>query len=120
MDAPVQLPPVIERTPKPGAKRVVGLDVARGLLMAYVLIVIHGRHLPALETFQAWLDPFRRAEGHAYMMLSWHLWFVTPFLVVTALMPILARWPVWRMAPLWVWAASAALIVLAVDTYWLR
>src|SRR5262249_38498823 len=119
-------------------KRVAGLDVARGLLMAYVVIVIHGsfwlgiipapassallfemplifivsgaafshapqpltlnsyafyllnrgvrilapywaytfvcaliviyaRQLPALETLQAWLDPFRRAEGHAYM-----------------------------------------------------
>ena len=84
------------------------------------LIVIYARGLPLLETFQAWLDPFRRAEGHAYMMLSWHLWFVTPFMVVTALMPILARWPVWRMAPLWVWAASGALIVLAVDTFWLR
>jgi len=191
MDALTQLPPVMERTPKPGAKRVVGLDVARGLLMAYVVIVIHGsfwlgiipapansillfemplifivsgaafahapqpltlrsyglylfsrgvrilapywaytfvcaliviyaRQLPAMETFVAWLDPFRGAGGHAYMMLSWHLWFVTPFLVVTALMPLLARLPVWRMAPLWVWAASGALIVLAVDTYWPR
>jgi len=174
-----------------GAKRVVGLDVARGLLMAYVVAIIHGsfwlgivpapansillfemplifmvsgaafahapqpltlrsygfylvsrgvrilapywaytfvcaliviyaRHLPALETFAAWLDPFRRAEGHAYMMLSWHLWFVTPFLLVTALMPLLARLPVWRMAPLWVWAASGTLIVLSVDAFWLR
>jgi peptidoglycan/LPS O-acetylase OafA/YrhL len=183
---------VEERAIKPsGAKRVVGLDVARGLLMAYVVIIIHGsfwlgiipapansillfemplifmvsgaafahapqplslrsygfyllsrfvrilapywaytfvcaliviyaRHLPAQETFAAWLDPFRRAEGHAYMMLSWHLWFVTPFLVVTALMPLLGRLPVWRMAPLWVWAASGTLIVLAVDAFWLR
>lgn len=173
------------------AKRDPGLDVARGLLMAYVVIVIHGsfwlglipapqssillfemplifivsgaafahapqpatwraygfyllsrgirimapywaytlvcaviviyaRGLPVGETLLAWLDPFRRAEGHAYMMLSWHLWFVTPFLVVTALMPLLARLPVWRMAPLWVWAAGGALMVLAVDTYWLR
>ena len=181
-----------EKTPSAnGAKRVVGLDVARGLLMAYVVIIIHGsfwlgivpapansillfemplifivsgaafahapqpltlnayglyllsrgvrilapywaytavcaliviyaRQLPALETFVAWLDPFRRAEGHAYMMLSWHLWFVTPFLVVTVLMPWLARLPVWRMAPLWVWAASGALIVLAVDLFWTR
>jgi fucose 4-O-acetylase-like acetyltransferase len=191
MDARTQLPPVIERTPRPGAKRVVGLDVARGLLMAYVVIVIHGsfwlgivpapansillfemplifivsgaafahapqpttlraygfyllsrgvrilapywayaavcaliviyaRQLSPLETFQAWLDPFRRADGHAYMMLSWHLWFVTPFLVITALLPLLARWPVWRMAPLWVWAASGTLIVLGVDAFWLR
>ncbi|MBS0386576.1 MAG: acyltransferase [Proteobacteria bacterium] len=174
-----------------GAKRVVGLDVARGLLMAYVVTIIHGsfwlgiipapansillfemplifivsgaafahapqpktlraygfyllsrgvrilapywaytfvcaliviyaRGLPTLETLQAWLDPFRRAEGHAYMMMSWHLWFVTPFLVVTVLMPWLTRLPVWRMAPLWVWAASGTLIVLAVDTFWLR
>jgi peptidoglycan/LPS O-acetylase OafA/YrhL len=187
MEAPVEQP-VIKSS---GAKRVVGLDVARGLLMAYVVIVIHGsfwlgiipapansillfemplifivsgaafahapqpltwraygfyllsrgvrilapywaytlvcaliviyaRQLPVLETFVAWLDPFRRAEGHAYMMLSWHLWFVTPFLVVTVLMPLLARLPAWRMAPLWVWAAGGALIVLAVDTYWVR
>ena len=84
------------------------------------VIVIYARQLPVGETLLAWLDPFRRAEGHAYMMLSWHLWFVTPFLVITALLPLLARWPAWRMAPLWVWAASGALIVLAVDTYWLR
>jgi hypothetical protein len=84
------------------------------------LIVIYARGLAPLETFRAWLDPFKRAEGHAYMMLSWHLWFVTPFLAVTALMPWLARWPVWRMAPLWVWAASGTLIVLAVDTFWVR
>ncbi|MFZ2029842.1 MAG: acyltransferase family protein [Vitreimonas sp.] len=84
------------------------------------LIVIYARQLPVGETLLAWLDPFRRAEGHAFMMLSWHLWFVTPFLVITALLPLLARLPAWRMAPLWVWATSGALIVLAVDTYWTR
>ena len=173
------------------AKRDVGLDVARGLLMAYVVIIIHGsfwlgvipapanslllfemplifivsgaafahapqpttlrgygfyllsrgvrilapywaytfvaaliviyaRQLPPFETIAAWLDPFRTGAGHAYMMLSWHLWFVAPFLAVTALMPLLARWPVWRMAPLWVWACAGALIVLAVDVLWPR
>lgn len=181
----------VDDKPVKTAKRDVSLDVARGLLMAYVVIIIHGsfwlglipapassillfemplifivsgaafahapqpttlraygfyllsrgirimapywaytlvcaiivifaRQLPVGETLLAWLDPFRRAIGHAYMMLSWHLWFVTPFLVVTALMPLLSRWPMWRMAPLWVWAASGALIVLAVDTYWTR
>jgi peptidoglycan/LPS O-acetylase OafA/YrhL len=174
--------------PKPKANRVVGLDVARGLLMAYVVTIIHGafwlgiipapqssillfemplifmvsgaafahapqpttlgaygfyllsrgvrilapyfaytfvcaliasyaRQTPLWETIVAWLDPVGRGSGHAYMMLTWHLWFVTPFLAVTALMPWLVRWPAWRMAPLWVWAAGGALIVLAVDVF---
>ena len=156
--------------PKPKANRVVGLDVARGLLMAYVVTIIHGafwlgiipapqssillfemplifmvsgaafahapqpttpnaygfyllsrgvrilapyfaytfvcaliasyaRQTPLLETILAWLDPAAPGAGHAYMMLTWHLWFVTPFLAVTALMPWLVRWPAWRMAP---------------------
>lgn len=182
-------PPAPQSAPRAAAKRVVGLDVARGMLMAYVVTIIHGsfwlgiipapvnsllvfemplifivsgaayayapkpaesvrgyftyllsrgvriltpywaytfvcaliviyvRHMPALETMLAWLDPFNRGVGHAYMMLTWHLWFVMPFLGVTALMPLLARWPVWRTAPLWVWAASGALIVFAVDAF---
>ncbi|HVM97402.1 MAG TPA: acyltransferase [Candidatus Acidoferrales bacterium] len=172
---------------EPETPRVVGLDVARGLLIAYVVIVIHGsfwlrivpapenslllfemplifmisgaayayapkpaqsvrsylfyvlsrgvrilvpfwaytfvcsliaifaRHMAPLETIVAWLDPFRGGADHMYMMLSLHLWFVPPFLAVMALMPLLTRLPVWRMAPLWVWAAGGALVVFAVD-----
>lgn len=36
----------------------------------------------------AWLNPVTRGAGHTWKMLSWHLWFVAPFLIVTALMPV--------------------------------
>ncbi|WP_395644723.1 acyltransferase family protein [Terricaulis sp.] len=170
---------------KPGG-RVVGLDVARGALMAYVIIVIHGvfwlgllpqpwstvllfemppifvitgaaffyaergkpltfgsyamfiarRFLRILAPYWAyalaavaivlafgishdpaaalmsWLNPGTRGSGHTFLMLSWHLWFVPPFLAVTALLPFLSRIPAPKL-PLPVWAAIGAGVVLA-------
>jgi peptidoglycan/LPS O-acetylase OafA/YrhL len=171
--------------PKP-ATRVVGLDVARGALMAYIVIVIHGvfwlgllpqpwstallfemppifaitgaayfyaergnvltpasyatylarRLVRILAPYFAyvlvaagvvlalnvsddpaaalwsWLNPNTRGAGHTTLMLSWHLWFVPPFLAVTALLPFLTRIPAPNL-PLWAWALFGAAIVYA-------
>lgn len=168
------------------AGRVVGLDVARGALMAYVIIVIHGvfwlqllpqpwstvllfemppifvitgaaffyaegnkaltlggyamyiarrflrilapywayalvaagvvlalniKHDP-LGALASWLNPATRGAGYTTLMLSWHLWFVPPFLAVTALLPFLTRIPVPKL-PLVAWALIGAGIVYA-------
>lgn len=171
--------------------RVVGLDVARGLLMAHVIIIIHGmfwlrlipqpyssallfemplifmvsgaayyygqikaetfgsaaraygsylgsravrilapylvyalvaaciamamRHLDALQTLRYWLDPYWTGSGYSWLFLNAHLWFISPFLGVTALLPLVARAPAWAKAPLWFWAMAGALIVFAID-----
>lgn len=174
-----------EAKPQPSA-RVVGLDVARGALMAYVVIIIHGvfwlKLLPQLwggallfemppifaitgaaflhaernkaltagsylsylarralrilapyfayvlaaaaivlalnvshdplAALRSWLDPNARGAGRTTLMLSWHLWFVPPFLAVTALLPLLVRLPAPRL-PLWVWALLGGAIVYA-------
>jgi peptidoglycan/LPS O-acetylase OafA/YrhL len=180
------------RQPASGA-RAVGLDVARGALMAYIISVIHGvfwfgilppraaswllfemppvfiitglafyyaermrgrpspyftyllrravrilvpyfayaltcavlvltlRHAdggPSLSeigaALAAWLNPATRGAGHTMWMLSWHLWFVPPFLVVTALLPWLAPRRVWAWVRPWMLAGAGALLMLAV------
>ncbi|MBY0562567.1 MAG: acyltransferase [Hyphomonadaceae bacterium] len=169
--------------------RVIGLDVARGALMAYVVIAIHGMfwlnlvswdvasvflfEMPlifmiagaafylseqgapvnnyfdflarrgvrilvpyfayaivealimialryhevdtALAALGAWLNPINGGAGYSERMMNWHLWFVAPFLAVTALMPFLGPLAARAHAPLWSQALGAAALVLAVD-----
>ncbi|MBL8548053.1 MAG: acyltransferase [Hyphomonadaceae bacterium] len=183
------------KSPPSAAGRDQGLDVARGLLMAWIIIVIHGtfwlgilprgpgslllfemppiflitgaayflgegaRHgrlqagnyadflmrrgvriyLPyavyviaaailvtivkwdgALSAEQgvarlwAWLNPVTRGAGHTWKMLSWHLWFVAPFLIVTALMPLITTKRMPAFVRPWMLAAAALAVVLAI------
>lgn len=182
------------KPPPPAASRDVGLDLARGLLMAWIVIVIHGifwlgiaprgpgswllfemppifvitgaayflgegskqgRLKPAnyfdflmrrgvriyvpylVYVFVAamivtivtwtgslsideigariwsWLNPVTRGAGHTWKMLSWHLWFVAPFLIVTALMPLITTTRVPAVVKPWMLAAPVGLLVLA-------
>ena len=61
----------------------------------------------------AWLNPVTRGAGHTWKMLSWHLWFVAPFLIVTALMPLITARRVPGFVKPWMLAAIAGLAVLA-------
>lgn len=54
----------------------------------------------------AWINPLTRGGGHTMFMMSWHLWFVPPFLLVTALLPFIAP----RGAPRWLRPWMLALI----------
>lgn len=180
--------------PPPAASRDVGLDLARGLLMAWIVIVIHGtfwlgviprgpgawllfemppifvitgaayflgegsnraRWTPAtyfdfllrrgvriyvpflayvivasliaamvkwdgslsLEEIGAsalsWLNPVTRGAGYTWKMLSWHLWFVAPFFIVTALMPFITTRRVPGFVKPWMLAVLAGVVVLA-------
>jgi len=182
--------------PPPAASRDVGLDLARGLLMMWIVIVIHGifwlgiaprepgswllfemppifvitgaayflgegakqgRLQPAnyldflmrrgvriylpylayvlvamvlvtivkwdgslsLEEIGAriwsWLNPVTRGAGHTWKMLSWHLWFVAPFLIVTALMPLFTTKRVPGFVLPWMMAAVALAAIAALN-----
>jgi peptidoglycan/LPS O-acetylase OafA/YrhL len=61
----------------------------------------------------AWLNPVTRGAGHTWKMLSWHLWFVAPFLIVSALMPLISTRRVPGFVRPWMLAAVAGLVVLA-------
>lgn len=61
----------------------------------------------------SWLNPVTRGAGHTWKMLSWHLWFVAPFLIVTALMPLITAKRVAAFVKPWMLAAGAGLLVLA-------
>lgn len=61
----------------------------------------------------SWLNPVTRGAGHTWKMLSWHLWFVAPFLIVTALMPLITTKRVLGFVKPWMLAAVAGLAVLA-------
>lgn len=60
-----------------------------------------------------WLNPVTRGAGHTWKMLSWHLWFVAPFLIVTALMPLITTKRAPAFVKPWMLAALAGLVVLA-------
>ncbi|MBK6703212.1 MAG: acyltransferase [Caulobacteraceae bacterium] len=61
----------------------------------------------------SWLNPVTRGAGHTWKMLSWHLWFVAPFLIVTALMPLITTRRVPGFVKPWMLASIAGLVVLA-------
>ncbi len=61
----------------------------------------------------SWLNPVTRGAGHTWKMLSWHLWFIAPFLIVTALMPLIATRRVPGFVKPWMLASIAGLVVLA-------
>jgi len=74
-----------------------------------------GLSLPLIgQAVWAWINPLTRGGGHTLAMLSWHLWFVPPFLLVTALMPLIAPTsaPGW-LRP-WMLALMGFVIVLGV------
>jgi peptidoglycan/LPS O-acetylase OafA/YrhL len=61
----------------------------------------------------SWINPVTRGAGHTWKMLSWHLWFVAPFLIVTALMPLITTRRVPGSVKPWMLAVPVGLLVLA-------
>ncbi|MBL8543135.1 MAG: acyltransferase [Hyphomonadaceae bacterium] len=60
----------------------------------------------------AWINPLQYGGGgHTWKMLSWHLWFVGPFLLVTALLPFIAVRAPGFMKP-WMLAVLGGLAIL--------
>jgi peptidoglycan/LPS O-acetylase OafA/YrhL len=175
----------------------VGLDVARGLLMAWIVIVIHGifwlgiapRDIGALLLFEmppifmitgaayflaegarkerltvgayldfllrrgvriylpylvyvlaaalvvtfigwdgafswqeawarlsSWINPAARGAGQTWNMLSWHLWFIAPLMLVTALLPFLTALRPPQFVKPWMLVCGGVPLMLALDT----
>jgi fucose 4-O-acetylase-like acetyltransferase len=65
---------------------------AYALVCAIVVTLIQG-NTNIQENLVAWLNPFTRGQGHSISSLSWHLWFIPPFLIVTLLLPVVTyKW----------------------------
>lgn len=86
---------------------------AYALVCAALMLTLGGKH-DVIGALAAWLNPYMRGGGFTTLTLSWHLWFVPPFLAVTALMPFLTALRAPRL-PLWAWALIGAAITYAAD-----
>lgn len=90
--------------------------IAYVLVAALIVTIIKWDGALTIEEIGArlwsWLNPVTRGAGHTWKMLSWHLWFVAPFLIVTALMPLITTRRVPAFVKPWMLAAVTALIVL--------
>ena len=63
------------------------------------------------EIVMAWLNPFQYGRGHRVGMLNWHLWFIPPYLAVTALLPLATRITLPVKMPLWAYMLCSAAAV---------
>lgn len=93
--------------------RILAPYFAYALVCAAIVIYLRGHD--AADTLRHWLDPYKIGGPHNWLFLNWHLWFVTPFLGVTILLPLLARLPIFGRAPLWAWAIIGTLVMLGID-----
>jgi len=86
------------------------------LIAALIVTVVKWEGPLSIEQIGAriwsWLNPVTRGAGHTWKMLSWHLWFVAPFLIITALMPLITTERVPGFVKPWMLAAAAFLAVL--------
>lgn len=90
-------------------------------LVCVVIVLVARRDAPSLQdaalVMAAWLNPINGGAGHTMLMLNWHLWFVAPFLIIAALMPLLTPQRITIGAPLWILAAGAAVLVFVIDRF---
>src|SRR5690606_7087152 len=86
------------------------------LIAALIVTVVKWEGPLSIEQIGAriwsWLNPVTRGAGHTWKMLSWHLWFVAPFLIVTALMPLITTKRVPGFVKPWMLGLAALLVVL--------
>ena len=89
------------------------------LVAAVIVTAIHwdGSITPAQTAARiiAWINPLQYGSGgHTWKMLSWHLWFVGPFLAVTALLPFIAVRAPGFVKP-WMLAVLGGLVILGLS-----
>ena len=65
-------------------------------------------------TIQAWLNPFTHGRGYSFGMLTSHLWFIGPFLMVTFLLPIVTKFYPLR-TPLWLTSIGLCTIISTIS-----
>lgn len=79
-------------------------------LVAVLLVLLlkgrlgHGDWSP-WEVAKAWADPLACGGRFSVGSMNWHLWFIGPFLAVSALLPVATRLVPKRGMPLWAFTA---------------
>jgi peptidoglycan/LPS O-acetylase OafA/YrhL len=63
---------------------------AYALICAIIVTLVKG-NINIQENLLAWLNPFTGGKGHSISSLSWHLWFIPHFLIVTLLLPVVTN-----------------------------
>lgn len=63
------------------------------------------------EIAKAWLNPFQYGQGYSVAMLNWHLWFIVPYLAITAVLPLVSKLTIPLRVPLWIYMVGAAAVV---------
>ncbi|MFT6836028.1 MAG: peptidoglycan/LPS O-acetylase OafA/YrhL [Francisellaceae bacterium] len=62
-------------------------------VVCIIVVILAQENTNIQEHIFAWLNPFTRGTGHSISSLTWHLWFIPPFIIVTLLLPIVThRW----------------------------
>lgn len=67
-----------------------------------------------MEIILAWLNPLAGGEGHTFGMLTMHLWFIGPFLMVTLLLPFVTKFYSIR-TPVWIMACGLCIFISAMS-----
>ncbi|MGZ3236387.1 MAG: acyltransferase family protein [Burkholderiaceae bacterium] len=81
-------------------------------LFAFGICVVHRQPEWTIgEIFLSWVNPIRYGQGYSIYMLNWHLWFISPFLAVTALLPFLTKLKIQTRVPLWVYMVCASIVI---------
>jgi peptidoglycan/LPS O-acetylase OafA/YrhL len=78
------------------------------------LILIHSFTRQGASVWQvaaSWLNPLNFGDGYSFGRLNGHLWFIAPFLAVTAMLPWLCKIPVFTKLPLWGYMAGGILLM---------
>ena len=77
-----------------------------------VVIPLSNKQSPTdiLATTIAWLNPITGGEGHSFGMLTMHLWFIAPFLMVTLLLPLVTKFYSLDI-PLWITAMGLCVVI---------
>ena len=90
------------------------------VLFAVGIILVRRPDWSGGDLFMAWFNPVNYGRGYSILVLNWHLWFVTPFLAVAALLPFLARIRIRAAVPLWAYMAAAAFIIYLISLGWFK
>lgn len=63
----------------------------------------------------AWLNPFVYGDGYSFGTANWHLWFIAPFLWITALLPLFSKLRIDIKVPLIIWVIFLTGIIYAIS-----
>jgi fucose 4-O-acetylase-like acetyltransferase len=73
--------------------------LAYAFVCALIVILIQEMD-NTVDTVLSWINPVTRGKGHSWSALTWHLWFIPPFLIVTLCLPMVNfAWV--KKIPLW-------------------